>query len=88
MDVAAMTIVGPDVAAMTDVGPADVAVILRLSIASPATRDAIIALKARSGADRFACFASAAAHPAFLAAHGGATGMAFGWIAAAAPTSK
>jgi hypothetical protein len=54
MDVAAMTIVGPDVAAMTDVGPADVAVILRLSIASPATRDAIIALKARSGAGMFA----------------------------------
>jgi hypothetical protein len=93
-DVAAavMTIAGQDVAAMTivgrDAGPVDVAVILKPSIASQATRSAIIAPKARSAREGFACFASAAARPALKDAPGDATGMAFGWIAAAAPTSK
>jgi hypothetical protein len=43
-----MTIVG------RDAGQADVAAILKPSIASPATRGAIIALKARSAREGFA----------------------------------
>jgi hypothetical protein len=58
VDAAAMTIAGQDAAAMTivgrDAGQADVAAILKPSIASPATRGAIIALKARSAREGFA----------------------------------
>src|SRR5262245_5784236 len=58
----------------------------RTSIASPATGRSIFAPKGR--AEKSAWSANAAKRPAFSAALGDATGTEFGWIKAAAPTSK